>query len=485
MADEALFLKKTYADIVDDLLDDLAGPVARVALSDASEGSVMRTLVEAFSRELAVAYEQLGAIYRQGYLETATGQALDQVVALVGMERFQGGHPEGFVSFSRSTPADADIAIPRGTLVAGRGQPMVGTLNHATLKAGDLQVLVRVRCVEPTDIEVPPDTLDQMPRPVLGVERVRNVGALTGRSAAETDEELRERARFSLRRFRPGTVEGVQLAVRSLGIRQVEVREGVGTFEVIIGDADMTAELEDDLRDVLDEVRPAGVRLSMKVAEPVKVNVRAEAVLARTPKDDDVTRVRGELEGRIRDYLIGLAIDQDVQIDKVRGIILAHPDIVQVSTDEEGRALLAVESLRLDIPYAANGDLRLAGGRRAVPELVEVALNPPEGEVWVDLDVRLRAGAARSPALADQAKSGYEAWFAEEYDEFGPSARAVSWAQIRDHLPADLLPDLDGLTARITRVVSGASVELVAEDQRARLRARDRLKIRSVELVGG
>lgn len=485
MPDEALFLKKNYSDIVGDLLDDLSGPAARVALSDASEGSVMRTLVEAFSRELAVAYEQLGVIYRQGYLETATGQALDQVVALVGMERFQGGHPEGLVSFSRSSPAEGDISIPQGTLIAGKGYPMVGTLNPATLKSGDLQVLVRVRTAVPQDAEVPAGVLNTMPNPVLGIERVRNIGALTGRSAMETDAELRERARFSMRRFRPGTVEGVLLAVRSLGIRQVEVREGVGTFEVIIGDADIGPELQDDLEDILDEVRPAGVRLSLKVAEPVNVNIRVEAVLARTPKDDDVSRIRGELERGIRDYVVGLAIDQDVQTDKVRGILLAHPDIVQVSTNEDGVALLTVESLRLDVPHASNGDLRIAGGRRAVPERIEVALNPPEGEVWVDLDVSLGAGAARSPAVSEQAKAGFTAWFSEEFDQFGPSARSLSWTALRDHLPADLVPYLNGLNARVTRVNNGASVVLKAEGELARLRSRDRLKIRSVELLGG
>ena len=485
MADEQLFLKKTYADIVDDLLGDLASPSARLALTDTTEGSVMRTLVEAFSRELAVAYEQVASIYKQGYLETATGQALDQVVALVGVERRQGGHPEGFISFARNTPANADISIPRGTLVSGKGQPAMETLQAATLKAGDLQVLVRARGLQPRDAVVPAGALDQMPRPVLGIERVTNPGELTGRETAETDEELRERARFSLRRSRPGTVEGITLAVRSLGIEKVEIREGVGTFEVIIGDTDLSPELQDDLLDTLDEVRPAGVRLSMKVAEPVPVSVHAEAVLAKAPKDDDIPRIRGDLEARIRAYLGGLGIDQDVQVDKVRGILLAHPDIAQVATDEDGAPMLHLESGRLDVAKAENGDLHIDSGRRALSERVEVALHPPEGEIWVDVTVRLNAGAARSPALADQAKAAFEVWFTEEFNSRGPIARTVSWVNFRDRLPASLVTDLAGMSVRVTRLSNGASVELTAEDQSTRLRARDRLKIRGVELVGG
>ena len=82
MSDQPQFLKKNHATIVRDLLADLADPVGgRVALTDATEGSVVRTLVEAFAHALTIAYEQIGAVYRLGYLETAEGRALDQVVA--------------------------------------------------------------------------------------------------------------------------------------------------------------------------------------------------------------------------------------------------------------------------------------------------------------------------------------------------------------------------------------------------------------------
>ena len=134
MSDQPQFLKKDHATLVRDLLRDLADPAGgRVALSDAHEGSVVRTLVEAFAHELAVAYEQIGAVYRLGYLESAEGRALDQVVALVGLARQRGGHAEGLLRFSRATPAPAAIRIPVGTLVAGRGAPEIEVADLAGL----------------------------------------------------------------------------------------------------------------------------------------------------------------------------------------------------------------------------------------------------------------------------------------------------------------------------------------------------------------
>src|SRR5574343_2038909 len=121
MALERVYLKKGFADLAEALIRDIrSGLGGRPALTDANEGSVVRTLVEAFARELAVCYEQLDSVYRNAYLDSASGPALDNVVALLGLERQRGGHLEGTAVFSRGQPAPEDIHIPLGTLVAGR-----------------------------------------------------------------------------------------------------------------------------------------------------------------------------------------------------------------------------------------------------------------------------------------------------------------------------------------------------------------------------
>ena len=90
MALERVFLKKGFAEVVDALLADIgSGMGGRLALTDANEGSVVRTLAEAFARELAVCYEQLDSVYRNAYLDSASGPALDNVVALLGMVLFE------------------------------------------------------------------------------------------------------------------------------------------------------------------------------------------------------------------------------------------------------------------------------------------------------------------------------------------------------------------------------------------------------------
>ena len=57
-----------------------AGYPESTALEALTPGSVTRTLVEAFSRELANVHEQLGDVYENAFVETATGESLQVFV---------------------------------------------------------------------------------------------------------------------------------------------------------------------------------------------------------------------------------------------------------------------------------------------------------------------------------------------------------------------------------------------------------------------
>jgi len=58
-----------------------AGYAGSTALGDLRPGSVTRTLAEAFARELAEVYEQLGEVYDSAFLDTATGDSLELLIA--------------------------------------------------------------------------------------------------------------------------------------------------------------------------------------------------------------------------------------------------------------------------------------------------------------------------------------------------------------------------------------------------------------------
>jgi uncharacterized phage protein gp47/JayE len=72
-------------------------------ITDVNPGSVVRTLVESISRELEYFYLQLEQAYLSGFLDTATGNALDLVVSIIGIKRKPPQPSSGMVTFGRNT----------------------------------------------------------------------------------------------------------------------------------------------------------------------------------------------------------------------------------------------------------------------------------------------------------------------------------------------------------------------------------------------
>ncbi|MDG6925372.1 MAG: baseplate J/gp47 family protein [Nitrososphaerota archaeon] len=72
-------------------------------ITDVNPGSVVRTIVEAIGREMEYLYVQMDYVYASGFIETATGTALDQVVALLGAKRRPPQKAVGPVVFGRKS----------------------------------------------------------------------------------------------------------------------------------------------------------------------------------------------------------------------------------------------------------------------------------------------------------------------------------------------------------------------------------------------
>lgn len=75
-------------------------------ITDLSPGSVVRTIVEAVSREIEYLYIQVNQAYLGGFLETASGSSLDLVVSVLGLSRKPPQPSNGFVTFGRNSESE-------------------------------------------------------------------------------------------------------------------------------------------------------------------------------------------------------------------------------------------------------------------------------------------------------------------------------------------------------------------------------------------
>lgn len=220
------FTPRKYKDIFDEMR------AMTQVVTDFEVGSVARTMYESFAYEMALLYEKMNLVYLSAYVDTAQGNQLDQVVAVLGIERSQPDFAEGIVSFQRDG-AGQEIVIPIGTLVAteesSTGEKKVyQTSKEALLGATHTRVDVQVRGVERgEELETAAETIVVMPRPVPGIKFVINDAPirLVGKRR-ETDDELRERAKNALISSGKATILSVENALLSLsGVRDARVKE--------------------------------------------------------------------------------------------------------------------------------------------------------------------------------------------------------------------------------------------------------------------
>jgi uncharacterized phage protein gp47/JayE len=437
MPAETPFDSKDFATLTTDLLKSLAA--AAVPLTDDSEGSVVRTLAEAFAHELAICYQQLQHVYRHAFLDTAEGVALDNVVTLLGMTRQRAGHVEGSVSFYRPQAAPADIPVPSGTQVTGRAAPVFETVEDAVLAKGEQEVSVGVRSLEPGGATVKAGALNLMPRPIWGMDGVTNHADLLLRQREETDAELRERARRLLQKATLGTPAAIEQAVRALGIAQVSVREDAtrpGSVDVVLGDADIDDDLLKQVSAAVDDVRPAGIQVSVLRSERVIVEIAATLVL-REAFTAQRQQVLGEqIRQTLQVCFDSLGTGERVRWSKISAILSAPDEVAElrpvagtvylrpfVASAGQWQDAAASHTLR-------NGDISIGANERAALDLsakpLRLSLEPPVLEVWADFTLETVLDAGTEQALRISLQT--------QLDTFKPP-RPITWNDLRTIMP--------------------------------------------------
>lgn len=378
----------SFGKIVERLLKSMGSRL------DTNVGSIARTLAEAYAHEMAIYYGMLDLSHASGYLDTAEGGALDNVVAILGITRARAGRLTGHVELSRTSPAPEDIGIPVGFRIRGDSEtetiPEVATSAEAVLRRGETRVVVAVQEVEydPKLASVTPlinpGNLTVMPRPLLGVEAVTNPGPLRRSSEDESDAELRARARVALREGEAGTLESIAAAVRKEGVRQVTVREPqdgrAGVVEVVVGDPDFASSpatikaVEEAIR----EVKPAGIRVRLLYAKTVYFQPRF-AVEPADPRLDDAgfDRLRRGLLDEIVKFGARQPIGETIRRRRLEAALFNHPGVRDVGeirmrtftwgVDTAGQPALVPETAKRET--GAQGDWELSSLETAVFDL--------------------------------------------------------------------------------------------------------------------
>jgi len=414
-------------------------PQAPPRLTDRNPGSVVRTLAESFSIDFSVLSRQLESIYDAAFLTTATGRDLDQVAALLGVERRTQLFATGEVVFSRPTPAAGDVTIEAGTRVSTADVPAVtvATTDTRKLRAGTNSVAVPVRAdVAGNGGIAAANTLTVVHRPILGVTRVTNPDPTTFRGEAETDEALRSRTRRALDtagRSTGGAMVGALLGVEGIREQDVQVVEDHVAFPGVVK-ITVAAELDESrsrrAAALIENYRPAGIRVVHNLVVPTTPSLpvgpgggategpppapgtvdgifwNVAAAAAVTPADADLTADQkadlvAAVAAAVSAYVGALGVGSQVVYNQlvaaIMGVEGVHDVVVDLAPAVEGAAVAGA-------PVAGRRNLTPAPGTR--PRLAPTDLDITLRGALIALDITvvverlgLLAGAEAQSAL--------------------------------------------------------------------------------------
>lgn len=264
-------------------------------LTDFNAGSVAGTLLRAVAREMTLLYAQMDEAYRRAFIDGASGVALDNVVALLGVTRNPARKAKGTVTFSLKKGAQPPVKILAGTKVADGSGHVFVTTKEEIIGNNQTGVDAEIEAVEPgPDSNVGSKAITIMPTPPPKISGVENKDATAGGLDAESDAQLRERAKHRLEEKGNATLNAIKFAVLDIdGISGVEVIDQQADGSIPLGEVrvryfggDKTKELRQQVLDKIEKTRAAGVMV--RLDEFIEVVISGVFFLlpkAQFPKD--------------------------------------------------------------------------------------------------------------------------------------------------------------------------------------------------------
>ncbi|MFZ5816344.1 MAG: baseplate J/gp47 family protein [Bacillota bacterium] len=432
--------KYRYEEIVTRMLTQLR---EEGRLTDVNPGSVVRTLVEAFGRELAEAHARLSHIYEMGYIDTATGESLDFLVALLGQRRIDGLQVVGDAVFTRDSRVAGRVVIPEGTRLKVQLQPSglayYRTSREAELEPGQNSVTVPV-VADPAEGEEPtahllPDELDwQVVQdvPLAGIGGVDIPRPTVQRGYRESDDDLRRRVKGLIDAAGGGTLKAMERAILATGhaagvvFRDADSdglpRLQPGQLEVVV-DGDLAApNAYSEIRDAINRTKGPGILVSIRGITTRTVTIQLR-VLPSTPNLSAGKKqaLRRAIEQTVQGAIVGLKVGEKLLWNPVQAKVLSLDGVRDIL---EGTATLdgSPMSLTREIPSGPLSPLE----RLTVPEDGPAVTILFDGEATVQL--RLWASVEPDPTTRAAIARAVEEVLAGKNDLAGPAA--ISFAEV-------------------------------------------------------
>ena len=227
-------------------------------------------------------------------LPFSTGDDLDNIVAIYGIERLKGERPTAQCEFSLSMPRSSDTYLPKGLILRSENGEIASLKSEVVIRANELKAVGVIILDEFTKTSKAKCEYIQTPFPF--VLQAKQTSEFEGGAERESDDRLRERAVLSLERFSTaGSAKAYTYQTLSANAKVIEcsvLNGGAGVVQIYLKTTDMSEEARADVESFLsaEKVRPLTDNLSVLNATKIDINVVATLELTDMLFQDEIAK---------------------------------------------------------------------------------------------------------------------------------------------------------------------------------------------------
>lgn len=340
-------LIKNKDQILNDALRKLQ---KKTSITSISPGSVARSLTEAIAQEMGDLYGIMDFNLSLADISTAQGRTLDMIGVLYNTRRKTLNDiavidkSSGAFYFYLEAPYTSTITVPIGTRIYTSLDNAVGqqftyaTTDTVTLPAGRTRVYATIRpefgdavfTAGANTLTVIDPSFTQPSGTTL---KATNPKAIDAQLSYEDDASYRSRIIASVRTAAGGTTSAVRLAALNVsGVRDITIRDapyGLGSFEALVVAEDnlLNGPILRAASQVMEDVRPVGVRMYVRQPDLVPMDVHASIVI-RNDVIVDRTNIARRVEIGILRYLNTMLVGTPLVYNQLIQAILDATDVV-------------------------------------------------------------------------------------------------------------------------------------------------------------
>lgn len=338
---------KTKDQILNQMLQSLQ---KNSGITAVHPGAIARAFAEAIAVEVGDLYQALKFSVDQTSLATAKGRALDLIGELYSVRRrnisteAEQERSSYNIEFYISTPQSGDITIPKDTLIFNdvtsfsTQQYEYKLVQDVTIIAGTTRVFGRVIAnFEGNDFTAAVATLTKHNFTAIDGTLVfcSNPKEVYSMMNMESDELFRLRISRSIKESSYGTNESLRLnALGIQGVRDVRVREssyGLGSCDIIVVPESqrIDAGLVQSVLQTLSAKKPVGIKLNIRMADRIPVNVVANIVVPSGLSQQVLTAVETQAALFTKRYLNSMTIGSSLSFGDIESQIRSSSDFIK------------------------------------------------------------------------------------------------------------------------------------------------------------